>query len=78
MQEFSLSRNLHLHEFRFLRRSDFDHTVSDQTLDGGTLGNEGTLYMNSLKVEHVNSSSGHVMLVPVLMEVYKTVHCNSG
>ena len=49
MQEFSLSRNLHLHKFEFLTRSDFDHTVTDQTLDGGTLGNEGTLFMNSLK-----------------------------
>ena len=51
MQEFSssLSRNLHLHEFRFLIRPDFDHTVSDQTLDGGTPGNEGTLFVNGLK-----------------------------
>ena len=28
---------------------DFDHTVSDQTLDGGTPWNEATLYMNGLK-----------------------------
>ena len=60
---------------QILTRPDFDRMVSDQKLDDGT---PGYIVREWFKVEHENSSSCHVMLVPLLMEVYKTVHCNSG
>ena len=60
------------HTSRFWSYSNWSNAGWWDTLEWGYIVHEW------FKVEHENSSSGHVMLGLVLMEVYKRVYCNSG